>query len=290
MSRSVTDIQNGAIPVRPGEVSPNRPVLTSARFRMDDRYHRYRPTGTPTWLLFFTMAGRGFFRGREDQLHLTKRGELVLYPLGTLQEYGTPKGERWDFHWAHFHARSHWSQWLDLPKLGPGWSLGGMLVTSPRLRHRIAGIFGELHCHVRHGTALRNELALSCLERLLLYTREASSGRLRRPLDGRARHVMEIIAADLSQSLSLTVLAKKVGLSASRLGHLFKAATGQSIHRYILVSRLTEAAKLLELTPSTVSEVAYQLGFSNPFHLSSQFKRHYGVSPKRFRARTIAGR
>jgi AraC family transcriptional regulator, arabinose operon regulatory protein len=253
---------------------------------MDDRYHRYRPTGTPTWLLFFTLAGRGFFRGREEQLHLTKKGELMLYPPGTPQEYGTPNGARWDFHWVHFHARSHWSQWLDIPDVGPAWSLGSMLVTSLRLQRRIARIFEELHTHVRQGTALRNDLALNCLERLLLYASEALPRRRRQPLDGRVRHAMEIIAGGLSQPLSLTVLAPKVGLSASRLGHLFKAETGQAIRPYILASRLREAAKLLELTPSSVSELAYQLGFSNPFHLSSQFKRHYGISPKRFRERT----
>jgi AraC family transcriptional regulator, arabinose operon regulatory protein len=62
----------------------------------------------------------------------------------------------------------------------------------------------------------------------------------------------------------VTALAEAARLSPSGLAHLFKAEIGQSPVRFVQETRLKEAAKLIELTPAPVAEVARQVGSSHP--------------------------
>ena len=48
--------------------------------------------------------------------------------------------------------------------------------------------------------------------------------------------------------------------------------------------RLNEAAAQFSLTDWLIKEVADDTGFANPFHLSREFKRRFGLSPKQYRA------
>ena len=47
--------------------------------------------------------------------------------------------------------------------------------------------------------------------------------------------------------------------------------------------RLKRSAQLLEDTQMTVSEIAYQAGFSDAGYFSVCFKKHYGISPTEFK-------
>ena len=49
---------------------------------------------------------------------------------------------------------------------------------------------------------------------------------------------------------------------------------------------MEEAAFLLKQASISVSDVGYELGFSNLSHFSRLFQRHYGITPKKY---TLAG-
>ncbi len=55
-------------------------------------------------------------------------------------------------------------------------------------------------------------------------------------MDRRVQTVLTSIDADLSQTLSMDALAKRVSLSSSRLRHIFAKEMGVPLHRYITAS------------------------------------------------------
>jgi AraC family transcriptional regulator of arabinose operon len=95
--------------------------------------------------------------------------------------------------------------------------------------------------------------------------------------------VLQVLSQRYPEPLSVAGLAGLVGLSPSRLTHLFKETVGASIVQTVLQLRLRQAARLLEFTDLTVAEIAAQVGFESAFYFSRQFKAHYGVSPSTYR-------
>ena len=78
-------------------------------------------------------------------------------------------------------------------------------------------------------------------------------------------------------------IARQAGLSAFHFVRVFKAATGETPHRYLSAMRVQAARRHLEKSTLPVSEIAYLCGFGSPAHLSTAFTRHLGISPTAYR-------
>jgi AraC-like DNA-binding protein len=85
--------------------------------------------------------------------------------------------------------------------------------------------------------------------------------------------------------LSLATLAGVAGWSPSHLVRAFRAATGQSPHRWLLQRRLDEACRLLDLGEHSVTDVCWLAGFGSLSHFVTTFRRETGVAPGSYRER-----
>lgn len=74
-------------------------------------------------------------------------------------------------------------------------------------------------------------------------------------------------------------IGKEIGLSRVQLYRKVKAITGSSVVDLIRKARLAKAKRLLESRSMTVSEVAYEVGFSAPSYFTKCFKDEYGMLP-----------
>jgi len=77
-------------------------------------------------------------------------------------------------------------------------------------------------------------------------------------------------------------LAAQANMSPSKLKHLFRQIFGNSIFSYYQEHRMTEAARLLREKKLSISEVGYQMGFTNLSHFSKLFREHIGMKPKQY--------
>ena len=77
----------------------------------------------------------------------------------------------------------------------------------------------------------------------------------------------------------LPTLARQFGTNTNKLMSLFKKVFGRSIFEFIGELRMDHAMELLRDHGLLVTEVARTVGYKNPNHFSSAFKRKYGISP-----------
>jgi signal transduction histidine kinase/CheY-like chemotaxis protein/AraC-like DNA-binding protein len=95
--------------------------------------------------------------------------------------------------------------------------------------------------------------------------------------------VKEAILKRLSdEQLSVDSLAGEIGLSRAHFYRKITALTGLPVNELIQSFRLERASQLLAQRWGSVSQVAYEVGFSNPSYFSKCFKEHYGVLPSEY--------
>jgi AraC family L-rhamnose operon transcriptional activator RhaR/AraC family L-rhamnose operon regulatory protein RhaS len=87
----------------------------------------------------------------------------------------------------------------------------------------------------------------------------------------------------LNSSLQLADLAHAAGMSERSLSRNFHATIGQSPIEYLLNMRLQRAEELLLGSPTPISQIAYEVGFSDANYFTRQFHRLKGMSPRTYR-------
>ena len=82
-----------------------------------------------------------------------------------------------------------------------------------------------------------------------------------------------------NENFGVSELAEEIGMSRSNLLRKVKSSTGVSASQYIRQFRLEKGMEILSKTDSTVSEVAFQVGFSSTSYFIKCFREHYGYPP-----------
>jgi AraC family transcriptional regulator len=97
------------------------------------------------------------------------------------------------------------------------------------------------------------------------------------------RRVVDYINEHLQDELGLLELSRIANLSPHHFASAFKASIGISPHRYVLERRVNLARDLLRRNEKSISEIAYTVGFSSQSHLTANFRRTTGLTPRKFR-------
>lgn len=91
-----------------------------------------------------------------------------------------------------------------------------------------------------------------------------------------------LIGEPSSRKAQLDDLLTRHGVSYERFRKIFRQLTGQSPHDYRIKRRIDTARAMLAQQRMSIKQVAYALGYPDPFTFSRQFKQVVGVSPRRF--------
>ncbi len=97
----------------------------------------------------------------------------------------------------------------------------------------------------------------------------------------------ELLEANLCEPLHLERIAQTLGLSSSFFIRSFKAATGSTPHAYIIRRRINKARALLSENKVPTATIAADVGFANQAHMTTVFKKHLGVTPRKYQRITV---
>lgn len=88
------------------------------------------------------------------------------------------------------------------------------------------------------------------------------------------------------ENFGVKKLAKKAGLSRSKLHRKLHSIKGKSTSKFIREYRLEKALSMLQNNVATASEISYRVGFSSPQYFSKCFQDYYGYTPGEAKYRT----
>ncbi len=137
--------------------------------------------------------------------------------------------------------------------------------------------------------ALANEdlLELKIRELILLLTQTQNAGSIHQLLGGLFAPVnvslQEVVQLHLYSTLSVQDLARLCRLSPSSFKRKFRELYDDSPMSYIQKEKIKKAKKLLEITEFSISDIAYDTGFTDPAYFARLFKNKTGYSPSAFR-------
>ena len=126
--------------------------------------------------------------------------------------------------------------------------------------------------------ALENILKTT-LERIIAARDELADSKSQ--LVSRARLYMENHHND--PDLSLSAVAHAVNVAPNYLSALINRESGQSFSEYLNQLRIKHAMELLRSSSESLSEIARQVGYNDPYYFSKMFKKTLGVSPREFK-------
>ena len=122
------------------------------------------------------------------------------------------------------------------------------------------------------------------LKNLYQGTKEAEKEISEAHLEDRDKQFLKQLQAIIQKNLSYSEfgvedMGQQIGLSRVQLYRKVKAMTGSSVVDLLRKARLAKARRLLETRSMSVSEVAYEVGFSAPSYFTKCFKDEYGMLP-----------
>jgi AraC-like DNA-binding protein len=95
--------------------------------------------------------------------------------------------------------------------------------------------------------------------------------------------ITSFMSLHLSEPLSVSDMAARAGLSASRFSQVFRNRFGRPPHQFLLHLRIQRAQDLLHHTSLTMREISGQCGFSDVHHFAKTFKQLSGQTPGFYR-------
>jgi AraC-like DNA-binding protein len=115
-------------------------------------------------------------------------------------------------------------------------------------------------------------------------SRTAVSGATRRARREVVEGAKEVLTTRMAEPVSLDDLARGLFTSPYHLARLFRAATGFSVHGYLMHLRLRTGLERMQAGAGGIGEVGLGLGYRSHSHFTASFRRAFGLTPSRMLA------
>jgi AraC-like DNA-binding protein len=240
--------------------------------------HRVERDHFPGHELIWCLTGKGWAQ-LQGRVHAVAPGDLVWIDCAKPHAHGADSGDPWEVYWLRIEG----------PRLG---ALSQMLGTNSQpvftgCPPETSTVYPEVFQRMQHPTPESPALIHAAVARLVAAAFCARAGRgenlnaappvLHKPL--------EWMRLFYFQPMRVEYLAKMSGLSPSHFTRLFKKTFGTSPIDWLRRERISQAKRRLVESTETIKQIAEQVGYSDRFFFSKDFKRYTGTNPGEFRAR-----
>lgn len=116
-------------------------------------------------------------------------------------------------------------------------------------------------------------------------------------IESRVNRLIEEVKQAVREYLALGSDAQSIKLSSfvsshlhyefSYLSDLFSKEEGITVERFFILQRMEKVKALIACNQFSMSEIAFETGFSSVHHLSAQFKKIFGSTPSQYKAQTF---
>lgn len=236
----------------------------------------YGPIIRDTHIMHYVVKGKGklCYHGKEYPVYAR---QIFVIRSGDVSYYEADNEEPWEYIWIRFQGSL--SDRL-LRKAGittdePVFSVGSY---SERFEKHLRYI---LHHYTREYDAIGTVYRL--FQEMTDAACAGSKQKNVRKASEYVQQVLDYIQQKYAEPISIQEISDYCCLNHSYLCRIFQIHTGESPQQYLQAFRMQKAEQLLIQSSLSVQEVAFSVGYSDPFTFSKAFKRLTGVSPSAYR-------
>ena len=150
-------------------------------------------------------------------------------------------------------------------------------------------IFHSLSYEYQHNNFAKNELIKAQLQSLLILMTRRYLQQKDKPGISLPRHVEiikklnHLIDMHFIDQRNISFYSGTLNISSRQLNNILKENMGKSISALVHQRILIEAKRLLSYTDKTISEIAYELNFSDKTYFHKFFRVNENLTPEAFR-------
>jgi len=241
--------------------------------------YSYGPIVRPRGIMHFVTSGKGklIIDNRSYKIH---KDQIFFIPAGASAFYIADKDDPWTYRWLHIGGSRVLEVLKDagIDEYNPVFTICDRGTST---KDHFYEIFDEIF-----NNFTREYICISKIYDLLDYFsafslhNEESSESLQLQY---VHTVIKYIHLKYSEQIHVDDISKACGLNRSYLSRLFHDATGSTIQDFLLSYRIKEAMNMLKNTDSTISYIAFAVGYTDIYTFSKAFKRKTGMTPTMYR-------
>lgn len=239
--------------------------------------HKFGPAVRDHFLMHYVVSGGGTFTNSSGEYHLTK-GQGFLISPAEVTVYTADEESPWEYYWVGFKG-------VDAEHI---LGLCGINAQKPifvcnetaKFKSMLVKMFDAFKSNKAREYSMLAYLYLIFSELMAQNTGQSPpSSNVKIYLNS----ALEYINDNYSYDINVKSLASHIGIDRTYLYRIFTDNINISPEQYLLKTRMTRAANLLQTTEYSVLQVALSTGYKDISHFSNIFKKFFGVCPSKYR-------
>lgn len=238
-----------------------------------------RREGYKSYLLLYTLNGKGYAVYREKQYELT-RGKILLIDCNDYQEYFTDRDDLWEIKWFHFNGGSSHNYFnLIYDNYGPVIDMNQDQSVLDKI-HSIMDLIkhSDVQLEVK-----ASGIIVQILTDIILTASKGSDNLKKNEHNIHVNAALDFIENNFHLDISLKDIAETACSSVFHFTRIFKKITGYSPYEYLIKYRINTAKTLLETTDMSIENIAGNIGFKSTSNLILIFKKFEDITPLKYR-------
>lgn len=254
--------------------------LTHIGYYPNAKYHyRERLNGTSEYVFIYCEKGTGWIEYNGER-HILKENYFFILPKDKKHAYGANLKNPWSIYWLHFMGDNIYMFSSIIGRLI-------QIEESDKSRYQDRfQLFEEMYRNLEMGYNPENlEYISFCLMHFLAslkYVPQYREIKNVKENDVIQRSIL-YMKDNLESKISLDDISRAVGYSNSHLNLLFKQRTSFSPIEYYNQLKIQRACSYLQFSELKIKEIAFRLGYYDPFHFSKAFHKEMDITPKEYR-------
>ena len=240
------------------------------------------PWARKNYHLHVILSGKGTLEVRGKRFQLHKNQAFLLKP-GEEARYEADGKDPWRYCWVSYNGKKA-KRYLEAAGFPDGVNVQDCYVDTHAFLRIVQRLLECTELTV-YNELRRLGLAMEFLALTVESAARGEGAAQRRhdyPPDVYVDHALDMIHLNYAQ-LTVSGLARAIGINRSYLTHIFKRRMGVSPQEYLLRFRLEKGRQLLLTTSLSIQEIGRQAGYENSLTFSKMFKSAYGISPLNYR-------
>jgi AraC-like DNA-binding protein len=261
---------------QPNEQSPFYPYCIEEAIRHSSC--RFHENNCQFMMLVYVVDGDIYYYDEEKTEHYAGKGDIVIIPRYSNYAFATTRI-------PYYHKFVLEIKGASIPHLAEQMNMDRLQIVQAGTA--TDAVFKEIKSLDKMIKEFRPEtlpdILASTWKILALTAQEIETGQSVSPL---LKTAIAFLEGNLSSKFSIAELAAKLGISHTSLNRLFIRELGISPQQYRSIHKMHRAKHYLENTSYSIKEIAARLEYDNQLYFSNDFKKHLGISPKKYRKQT----